>query len=95
VLILGITNGTRCGTALVDDGAAVAAVNKEALSCQKRALGLPRQAVAEMMRIGGMATRDIDLICVAIIGSRAVIRPGHVVGLVRFWLRLLRKSGRA
>ena len=63
MLILGITDGISCGAALIQDGALVAAVNEEALTRLKMALGFPRQAIAEVMRIGGAAPDDIDLVC--------------------------------
>jgi carbamoyltransferase len=69
VLILGITDGISCGAALIQDGALVAAVNEEALTRLKMALGFPRQAIAEVMRIGGAAPDDIDLVCAATINN--------------------------
>lgn len=69
MLILGITDGISCGAALVENGRVVAAVNEEALCRLKMALGFPRQAIAEVMRIGGVAPGDIDLVCAATIND--------------------------
>jgi carbamoyltransferase len=69
VLILGITDGVSCGAALVEDGRLLAAVNEEALSRLKMAEGFPRGSIAEVMRIAGAASQDIDLVCAAAINA--------------------------
>jgi carbamoyltransferase len=69
VLILGITDGVSCGAALAEDGRLLAAVNEEALSRLKMAEGFPRGSIAEVMRIAGVAPRDIDLVCAAAVNA--------------------------
>jgi carbamoyltransferase len=69
VLILGITDGVSCGAALVKDGRLLAAVNEEALCRLKMAEGFPRGSIAEVMRIAGVASNDIDLVCAAAVNA--------------------------
>ena len=69
MLILGITDGISSGAAIVEDGRLVAAVNEEALSRLKMAYGFPRGAIAEVMRVAGVAPSDIDLVCVASVNA--------------------------
>lgn len=72
MLILGITDGISCGAALVENGRLLAAVNEESLSRLKMALGFPRGAIAEVLRITGVAERDIDHVCVATVNDSFV-----------------------
>lgn len=69
MLILGITDGISCGAAVAENGRLLAAVNEEALTRLKMAYGFPRQAIAEVMRIAGVAPSDIDLVCVASVNA--------------------------
>ena len=65
MIVLGLTDGITCGAAIVQDGAIVAAVNEERLSRLKMAYGFPRQSIAEVMALAGVAPRDIDLVTAA------------------------------
>jgi carbamoyltransferase len=69
MLVLGITDGITCGAAVVHDGVVVAAVNEERLSRLKMAYGFPRQSIAEVMRLAGIASADIDLVTAATINN--------------------------
>ncbi len=69
MLVLGITDGVSCGAAVVESGRLLAAVNEEALSRLKMAYGFPRQAIAEVMRVAGVAPGDIDLVFVASVNA--------------------------
>jgi len=69
VIILGITDGISSGAAIAEDGRLLAAVNEEALRRMKMAYGFPRQAIAEVMRISGVAPSDIDLVSVASVNA--------------------------
>lgn len=68
-MILGITDGISCGAAVAENGRLLAAVNEESLTRLKMAYGFPRQAIAEVMRIAGVAPSDIDLVCVASVNA--------------------------
>lgn len=65
MIVLGITDGISCGAAIVQDGRIVSAVNEEALSRLKMAYGFPRQSIAEVMRLAGVSSADIDVVTVA------------------------------
>ncbi len=59
VYILGIHDGHNCGATLSRDGAIVAAVSEERLSRKKNAVGYPRRAVAEVLRIGNVEPAEL------------------------------------
>jgi predicted NodU family carbamoyl transferase len=54
-----------CGAALVVDGRVVAAVNEERLNRKKMCWGFPTLSIAEVLRIAGVSTADVDRIAVA------------------------------
>jgi carbamoyltransferase len=84
MLVLGITDGISCGAAIVQDGKVLAAVNEEALVRMKMAVGFPRGAISEVLRIAGASVQDIDLICVATVNDHFYdgVRPfgGWLIG---------------
>ena len=63
--ILGISDHFTSGAALVVDGRLVAAVAEERLARMKMVMGFPRKAIAEVLRIAGLAPDDVDAVAVA------------------------------
>ena len=57
--ILGIHDGHNCGATLTRDGVVVASVSEERLVRRKNAIGYPRRAIEEVLRIGGVRPRDL------------------------------------
>ena len=57
--ILGIHDGHNCGATLTRGGAIVASVSEERLVRRKNAIGYPRRAIEEVLRIGGIEPRQI------------------------------------
>ena len=58
--ILGIHDGHNAAAALFDNGRVVAAVQEERLTGRKNQGGLPRQAIAHVLEMGGRSCQDID-----------------------------------
>ena len=65
MIVLGVTDGITCGSAIARDGVIVAAVNEERLSRLKMAYGFPRASIAEAMALAGVSPQDIDLVAAA------------------------------
>lgn len=79
--VLGISDNHGSGAALVVDGRLVAAINQERIDREKNSLAFPWEAIDEVLALGGLAPREIDLIVVGslytpIFGLRA-LRPFH------------------
>ena len=64
-IVLGIADSITSGAALIVNGRVVAAVNEERLCRVKMAMGWPRLAIAEVMRIAGVTAKDVDAVAVA------------------------------
>ena len=62
--ILGIGDHVSCGSALVEDGKVIAAINDERLVREKMVFGVPRESVKLILETHGVAAEDID--CIAI-----------------------------
>jgi carbamoyltransferase len=56
---LGIHDGHNCGATLTRGGAIVASVSEERLVRRKNAIGYPRRAIEEVLRIGGVRAQDL------------------------------------
>jgi len=65
LLVLGIIDSKPSTVAIVDEGRILAAVAEERLCRKKMATGMPRQAIAEVLRLAGAAPSDIDRVAVA------------------------------
>jgi len=65
LLVLGIIDSKPSTAAIVDEGRILAAVAEERLCRKKMATGMPRQAIAEVLRLAGAAPSDIDRVAVA------------------------------
>ncbi len=57
--ILGIHDGHNCGATLTRGGTIVASVSEERLVRRKNAIGYPRLAIDEVLRIGGVRAQDV------------------------------------
>ena len=57
--ILGIHDGHNCGATLTRGGTIVASVSEERLVRRKNAIGYPRRAIDEVLRIGGVRAQDL------------------------------------
>jgi len=57
--ILGIHDGHNCGAKLTRGGTIVASVSEERLARRKNAIGYPRRAIEEVLRIGGIRAQDL------------------------------------
>lgn len=62
--VLGIGDHVSCGTALVEDGRVVAAVNDERLVREKMVFGIPRESIRLVLDMTGLSPEDIDLVAV-------------------------------
>jgi carbamoyltransferase len=65
VLILGIGDHVNCGSALVQDGKLVSAINDERLVREKMVFGVPRESIKMILATHHLAPTDIDAIAVA------------------------------
>ncbi|MDA0738682.1 MAG: hypothetical protein O2999_04135 [Nitrospirae bacterium] len=65
MIVLGITDSITSGASIVADGKVLAAVAEERLNRQKMAMGFPRLAISEVLRIASLDIKDIDHIAVA------------------------------
>ena len=63
--VLGISDNHNAGAALVVDGELRFALNEERIIRRKNALAFPTNAIAEVLRLGGLRPSEIDLVCVA------------------------------
>nr|HPQ70239.1 carbamoyltransferase N-terminal domain-containing protein [bacterium] len=63
--ILGISDNHNAGAALVVDGELIAAVNEERINRLKNSIGFPYEAIAEVLRLGGLQPAQIDRIVIA------------------------------
>lgn len=65
MIVLGITDSITSGATVVSDGRVLAAVAEERLSRQKMAMGFPRQAISEALRIASLDMKAVDHIVIA------------------------------
>jgi len=63
--ILGVGDHISCGSALVQDGKLVAAINDERLVREKMVFGVPRESIRLIMEMHGILPDEIDAIAVA------------------------------
>ena len=63
--VLGIIDSKPSTAAVLEEGRVLAAVAEERLCRKKMATGMPRQAIAEVLRLSGTAPEDIDRVAVA------------------------------
>jgi len=63
--ILGIGTHVTCGSALLEDGRIVAAVNDERLVREKMVFGFPRESIREVLALADITPADLDYVAVA------------------------------
>lgn len=63
--VLGIGDHNNCGSALVQDGRLVAAINDERLVREKMVFGVPRRSIQMILDLLGIAPDEVDAIAVA------------------------------
>ena len=62
MLVLGLGDYTDCGSALLDDGRVVAAINDERLVRQPSVLGIPRESIREVLALAGIRPKVVELV---------------------------------
>lgn len=72
MLVLGLGDYTDCGSALLDDGRVVAAINDECLVRQASVLGIPRESIREVLALAGVQPHAVDAVAVGTINRRLV-----------------------
>lgn len=68
MVVLGVCDSQDSGACLFLDGRLVAAVNEERLNRRKLWGGVPLQSIAECLRLGGVAAKDVEAV---IVGTQA------------------------
>ena len=63
--ILGIHDGHNCGATLICDGQVVASVSEERLTRRKNEVGYPKNAIEDVLRIGGVEASQLTEIVYA------------------------------
>lgn len=64
MLILGLGDHIDCGSALIEDGRVVAAINDERLVREKMVFGVPRESIRAVLELAGVGPADIDAVAV-------------------------------
>ena len=59
MLVLGLGDYTDCGSALLDDGRVVAAINDERLVRKPSVLGIPRESIREVLALAGVQSVEV------------------------------------
>jgi carbamoyltransferase len=70
--ILGIHDGHSASAALIQEGKVVAAVQEERLTRHKNQGGFPENAIAEVLKIGGLTLQDLHAIAFSGLGKTNV-----------------------
>ena len=72
MLVLGLGDYTDCGSALLDGGRVVAAINDERLVRQPSVLGIPRESIREVLALAGVQPDSVQVVAVGTINRRLV-----------------------
>jgi carbamoyltransferase len=88
--VLGLGDHIDCGSALLEDGRVVAAVNDERLVREKMVFGVPRRSIPLVLELAGVRPDQIDLVAV---GTRNQHLIPEYVDFRQGWFGL--KRGRA
>ena len=72
MLVLGLGDYTDCGSALLDNGRVVAAINDERLVRQTSVLGIPRASIREVLAVAGVRPDAVRAVAVGTINRRLV-----------------------
>ncbi len=72
MLVLGLGDYTDCGSALLDNGRVVAAINDERLVRKPSVLGIPRESIREVLALAGVQADAVQAVAVGTINRRLV-----------------------
>ena len=72
MLVLGLGDYADCGSALLDNGSVVAAINDERLLREPSVLGIPRESIREVLRLAGVQPDAVQTVAVGTINRRLV-----------------------
>ncbi|MCH7891449.1 MAG: carbamoyltransferase [Gemmatimonadetes bacterium] len=72
MLVLGLGDYTDCGSALLDNGRVVAAINDERLVRKPSVLGIPRESIREVLALAGVQPDAVQAVAVGTINRRLV-----------------------
>ena len=72
MLVLGLGDYADCGSALLDNGRVVAAINDERLVRRRSVLGIPRESIREVLALAGVDAKAVQAVAVGTINRRLV-----------------------
>ncbi len=72
MLVLGLGDYIDCGSALLDNGRVVAAINDERLVRKPSVLGIPRESIWEVLALAGVQPDAVEAVAVGTINRRLV-----------------------
>ncbi len=72
MLVLGLGDYTDCGSALLENGRVVAAINDERLVRKPSVLGIPRESIREVLALAGIQPDAVQAVAVGTINRRLV-----------------------
>jgi len=72
MLVLGLGDYIDCGSALLDNGRVVAAINDERLVRRPSVLGIPRESIREVLALAGVQPDAVQVVAVGTINRRLV-----------------------
>ncbi len=72
MLVLGLGDYIDCGSALLDNGRVVAAINDERLVRKPSVLGIPRESIREVLALAGVRPDAVQAVAVGTINRRLV-----------------------
>lgn len=72
MLVLGIGDHVICGSALVQDGKIIAAINDERLVREKMVFGIPRESIKQILTMHSLKPSDIDAIAISTINQHLI-----------------------
>ena len=72
MLVLGLGDYIDCGSALLDNGRVVAAINDERLVRKASVLGIPRESIREVLALAGVPPDAVHAVAVGTINRRLV-----------------------
>ncbi len=70
MLVLGLGDYTDCGSALLDNGRVVAAINDERLVRKASVLGIPRESIREVLALTGVQSVEVQAVAVGTINIK-------------------------
>src|SRR5690348_517976 len=89
--ILGLGDHVDCGSALLQDGHIIAAINDERLVREKMVFGVPRESIRAVLGLAGVQPEQIDMVAIGtrnqhLIPQYTDFRQGWF-GLKRGWTK--------